>query len=53
MKRLFFALAMGVLLLLLAGVGTATAGEPVGQDGARDSDPVAGVLPWTAQTGTK
>ena len=32
MKRLFFALAMGVLLLLLAGVGTATAGAPAGQD---------------------
>ncbi len=47
MKRLFFALAMGVLLLLLAGVGTATAGAPAGQD-PRVS-PVAGVLTWTAQ----
>ena len=44
MKRLFFALAMGVLLLLLAGVGTATAGrtcrtglEPIGlRSGRRD-----------------
>ena len=50
MKRLFFALATGVLLLLLAGVGTATAGEPVGRDASQPgSDPAAGVLSWAAQ----
>lgn len=50
MRRLFFALATGVLLLLLAGVGTATAGEPVGRDASSPgSDPAAGILSWAAQ----
>ncbi len=42
MKRLLLALATGVLLLLLAGVGTATAGELPGQNSAQSSGQAAG-----------
>lgn len=50
MKRLFFALATGVFLLLIAGVGTATAGQPVGPGSSPSgSDPAAGILSWAAQ----
>jgi hypothetical protein len=53
MKRLLLALAMGVLLLLLAGVGTATAGELPGQSSgqAAGSDQGAGSAAGTAQQG--
>ena len=50
MKRLLFALATGVLLLLITGVGTATAGQPVGPGSSPSgSDPAAGILSWAAQ----
>ncbi len=51
MKRLLLALATGVLLLLLAGVGTATAGPPAGQSSgqAAGSDQAAGSAAGTAQ----
>jgi hypothetical protein len=42
MKRLLLALAMGVVLLLLAGVATATAGELPGQNAAQSSGQAAG-----------
>lgn len=53
MKRLFLALATGVLLLLLVGVGTATANPPSGQDAGQlaGSDQDAGAAAGTAQQG--
>lgn len=51
MKRLFLALATGVLLLLFAGVGTATAGPPAGQGSGQlaGSQQAAGSAAGTAQ----
>ena len=51
MKRLCLALAVGVLLLLVTGVGTATASSPVIQDGGQlaASDQDAGAAAGTAQ----
>jgi hypothetical protein len=52
MKRLLLALAMGVLLLLLAGVGTATAGPPEQSSGqSAASGQSAGSAAGTAQQG--
>jgi len=52
MKRFLLALAMGILLLLLAGVGTATAGPPSQSSGqAAGSDQGAGAATGTAQQG--
>src|SRR5918996_4082802 len=51
MKRLCLALAVGVLLLLVTGVGTATASPPVIQDAGQlaGSDQDAGAAAGTAQ----
>ena len=51
MKRLLLALATGVLLLLLVGVGTATAGPPAGQGSGQSagSEQAAGSAAGTAQ----
>jgi hypothetical protein len=51
MKRLLLALATGVLLLLLVGVGTATAGPPAGQGSGQSagSNQAAGAAGGTAQ----
>jgi hypothetical protein len=51
MKRFLLALATGVLLLLLVGVGTATAGPPAGQGSGQlaGSEQAAGAAAGTAQ----
>jgi hypothetical protein len=55
MRRLVLALVTGILLLLLAGVGTATAGTPEGQSTGQSagSDQAAGTVAGSAQQETR